>query len=157
VSWMLTLPESLARFFARVLGLEGWPAIVVANDVTELFFVVYWLGVFDLLTFDVVPREEGYLEVLMSKPLTRCAYMAAKLLPILLVTTAIGMITATVHGLALPAAGLTYDPSAYAGAAAVIIGWTVCLIGLVNLLILWSAIFRLTEDSFIGMISSGFK
>jgi hypothetical protein len=62
--------------------------------------------------------------------------MAAKLLPHLLVTTAVGVITAAVHWLALPAAVLAYDPSAYAGAAAVIIGWTVCLIGLVNLLIL---------------------
>jgi hypothetical protein len=134
--WMPTLPASIYRFFARVMGLEGWPAIVVANDFTGLFFFVYWLGVFDVLTIYVVPLEERYLEVLLSKPLTRRAYMAAKLLPILLVTTAIGVITAAIHWLALPMAGLAYDPSAYAGAAAVIIGWTVCLIGLVNLLIL---------------------
>jgi hypothetical protein len=134
--WMPTLPESIYRFFARVMGLEGWPAVVVANDFTGLFFFVYWLGVFDVLTIYVVPLEERYLDVLLSKPLTRRAYMAAKLLPILLVTTAVSVITATVHWFALPAAGLAYDPSAYAGAAAVIIGWTVCLIGLVNLLIL---------------------
>jgi hypothetical protein len=134
--WMPTLPESISRFFARVMGLEGWPAIVVANDFTGLFFFVYWLGVFDVLTIHVVPLEERYLDILLSKPLTRRSYMAAKLLPILLVTTAIGVITAAVHWLALPAAGLPYDPSAYAGAAAVIIGWTVCLIALVNLLIL---------------------
>lgn len=134
--WMPTLPDSIYRFFARVLGIEGWPAIVVANDFTGLFFFVYWLGVFDALTIYVVPLEERYLDVLLSKPLTRRAYMAAKLLPILLVTTAIGVITAAVHWRALPAAGLTYDPFAYAGAAAVIIGWTVCLVGLANLLIL---------------------
>jgi hypothetical protein len=134
--WMPTLPDSMYRFFARVMGIEGWPAIVVANDFTGLFFFVYWLGVFDVLTIYVVPLEERYLDVLLSKPLTRRTYMTAKLLPILLVTTAIGVITATVHWLALPAAGLDYDPSAYAGAAAVIIAWTVCLIGLVNLLML---------------------
>jgi hypothetical protein len=134
--WMPTLPESMYRFFARVMGIEGWPAIVVANDFTGLFFFVYWLGVFDVLTIYIVPLEERYLDVLLSKPLTRRAYMAAKLLPILLVTIAIGAITSAVHWLALPAAGLAYDSAAYAGAAAVIIGWTVCLIGLVNLLIL---------------------
>jgi hypothetical protein len=89
-----------------------------------------------VLTSAVVPREERYLDVLLSKPLTRRAYMAAKLVPILLVTTAIGVITAAVHWRALRAAGLAYDPCAYAGAAAVIIGWTVCLVGLVTLLIL---------------------
>jgi hypothetical protein len=110
--WMPTLPESLSRFFARVMGLEGWPALVVANDFTGLFCFVYWLGVFAVLTIYVVPLEERYLDVLLSKPLRRRAYMAAKLLPIMLVTTAIGVITAAVHWLALPAAGLAYDLSA---------------------------------------------
>jgi hypothetical protein len=97
---------------------------------------VYWLGVFDLLTIYVVPFEERYLDILLSKPLTRRAYLTAKLLPVLLVTTVIGVVTATVHWIALPAAGLAYDPSGYAGAAAVITGWTICLVALVNVLIL---------------------
>ena len=134
--WMPTLPESISRFFARVMNIEGWPAIVVANDFTGLFFFVYWLGVFDLLTIYVVPFEERYLDILLSKALTRRAYLTAKLLPVLLVTTVIGVVTATVHWIALPAAGLAYDPSGYAGAAAVIIGWTICLVALVNVLIL---------------------
>jgi hypothetical protein len=134
--WMPTLPESIHRFFARVMSIEGWPAIVVANDFAGLFFFVYWLGVFDVLRIYVVPLEERYIDILLSKPLTRRAYMMAKLAPIMLLATTIGVITAAVHWLALPAAGLAYDPSAYAGAAAVIVGWTVCLIALVNLLIL---------------------
>jgi hypothetical protein len=134
--WMPTLPHGIYRFFARVMSIEGWPAIVVANDFTGLFFFVYWLGVFDVLTIHVVPLEERYLDILLSKPLTRRAYMAAKLLPILLVMIVIAAVTAAVHWLALPAAGLAYDPSAYAGAAAVIVGWAICLVALVNVLIL---------------------
>jgi hypothetical protein len=134
--WLPTLPEGFYRFFARVLNIEGWPAIVVANDFTGLFFFVYWLGVFDVLTIYVVPLEEGYLDILLSKPLTRRAYMAAKLAPIMLAATAIGAVAAAVHWLALSVAGLSYDPSAYFGAAVAIIGWAACLIALVNLLIL---------------------
>jgi hypothetical protein len=134
--WMPTLPESIYRFFERVMKIEGWPAIIVANNFTGLFFFVYWLGVFDLLRIYVVPFEERYLDILLSKPLTRRAYMAAKFLPILFATIVIGVVTAAVHWLALPAAGLAYDPSGYAGAATVVIGWTVCLITLVNVLIL---------------------
>jgi len=88
------------------------------------------------LTISVVPFEERYLDILLSKPLTRRAYMAAKLLPILLLSVALGVVAAAVHWLALLAAGLAYDPSAYAGAAAVIVGWAVCLVALVNMLIL---------------------
>src|SRR5262249_40858587 len=82
------------------------------------------------------PFEEGYLAILLSKPLTRRAYMAAKLLPILLVMIVIAVVTAAVHWLALPVAGLAYEPSGYAAAPAVIVGWTVCMVALVNVLIL---------------------
>lgn len=134
--WMPTLPESIYRFFARVMSIEGWSAIIVANDFAGLFFFVYWLGVFDVLTIYIVPFEERYLDILLSKPLTRRAYMAAKLLPILLVMIVIAVVTAAVHWLALPVAGLAYEPSGYAAAAAVIVGWTVCMVALVNVLIL---------------------
>jgi hypothetical protein len=146
--WMPTLPHGIYRFFARVMSIEGWPAIVVANDFTGLFFFVYWLGVFDVLTIYVVPFEERYLDILLSKPLTRRAYMAAKLLPILLVMLVIAAVTAAVHWLALPAAGLVYDPSAYASAAAVIAGWAICLVALVNLLILHS------RDTFSALLTA---
>lgn len=134
--WMPTFPESVNRFFERVMSVEGWPAIVVANNFTGLFFLVYWLAVFDLLGIYVVPYEEHYLDILLAKPLTRRGYMGAKLLPILLLSIATGVIAAAVYWLALPAAGLAYDPSAYAGAAAVVVGWAVFLVALANVLIL---------------------
>jgi hypothetical protein len=144
--WMPTLPESLYRFFAGVMRIEGWPAIIVANNFTGLFFLVYWVAVFDVLTIYVVPFEERYLDILLSKPLTRRAYMVAKLLPVLLLSLVIGVVAAAVHWLTLPAAGLAYDPAAYAGAAAVIVGWTVCLVALVNVLILH------TRDTFSALL-----
>jgi hypothetical protein len=134
--WMPTLPEGIYRFFARVMSIEGWPAIIVANDLTGLFFVLYWVGVFDVLRIYIVPLEERYLDILLSKPLMRRSYIAARLLPILLTTIVMGIISSVVHWLALSATGLAYGPVAYAGAVSAVIGWTVCLVALLNMLVL---------------------
>jgi hypothetical protein len=134
--WLPLFPESVFRFFERVLNLPGWPEIVFANDVTGLLFFLYWFGVFDVLRVYVVPAEERYLDILLSKPLSRQAYLLAKLVPILLTTAAIGAVAAAVNVAGLAAAGLVYDLPAAAGTSAVVVAWAVVLVALVNLLIL---------------------
>lgn len=136
--WLPLFPRSVHRFFAGVLGLESWPEIVIANNFTGIFFCTYWIGAFDLLLISVVPREERYLDLLLSKPLTRRAYLMAKLVPILLIAIATGLIAASAHWLGMRGAGLDYDPSAYAGSTAIVLAWSVCLIALTNVLILQS-------------------
>jgi hypothetical protein len=98
-------------------------------------FFVYWIGVFDILAIYIVPLEERHLDLYLSKPLTRRQYVLARLIPIMLVLTTIGAISALVHGLALAAAGLAYDWQSYLGAAAAVVAWTVCLVGIANLAI----------------------
>ena len=134
--WLPLFPESVFRFFVRVFGLPGWPEIVFANDVTGLFFFLYWVGVFDVLRVYVVPAEERYLDILLSKPLSRRAYLLAKLVPILLTTAAIGAVAAAVNVVGMAAAGLAYALPAAAGTSAVVVAWAVLLVALVNLLIL---------------------
>lgn len=99
-------------------------------------FLVYWIGVFDVLAIYVVPLEERCLDLYLSKPLMRRQYMFARLIPIMLVLTALGAISALVRGLALVAAGLNYPWLPYLGASAVVVAWTVCLVGIVNVAIL---------------------
>jgi hypothetical protein len=134
--WLPQFPESVLRFFVRVLKLPGWPEIVFANDVMGLFFFLYWVGVFDVLRVYVVPAEERYLDVLLSKPLSRRAYLLAKLGPILLKTAAVGAVAAAVSMVGMAMAGLAYDLPAAAATSAVVIAWAVLLIALVNFLIL---------------------
>src|SRR5262245_7108774 len=81
--WLPMFPESVLRFFQRVFGLPGWPEIVFANALTGLFFFIYWLSVFDALSIYVLPYEERTLDLLLSKPVTRRAYMLARLIPIM--------------------------------------------------------------------------
>ncbi len=71
--WLPLFPGSVFRFFQRVFGLLGWPEVVFASDLTGLFFFLYWVGVFDVLRAYVAPAEERYLDILLSKPLSRRA------------------------------------------------------------------------------------
>jgi hypothetical protein len=133
--WLPLFPDSVFRFFERVLALHGWPAIVVGNDLAGLVYFVYWLAVFDALAIVVVPLEEGYLGLLLAKPLTRRAYMVARAVPAIAAAAVVGVLGAAGLWLALDLAGHAYDPRAYAGAASATVAWAVCLASLANLLI----------------------
>jgi hypothetical protein len=135
-SWMPGSPESVYLFFQRIFQLRNWPEIVVANDLTGIMFFVYWIGVFDVVAIYVVPLEEKHLDLYLSKPLSRRQYMLARLIPVMLVLTALGAVSAAVHWLALVGTGLAYPWRPYVGASAVVVAWTVCLVGIVNLAIL---------------------
>ncbi|MGE0752428.1 hypothetical protein [Pseudorhodoplanes sp.] len=134
--WLPQFPESVHRFFERIFQLPDWPEIVVANDLTGLFFFVYWVGSFDILAIYVVPLEERYLDLYLSKPLSRRDYMLARIIPIVIIVLGLGVLSAIAHWLALIAAGLKFPLLVYFGAAAAVLGWTVCLLAIVNLAIL---------------------
>jgi hypothetical protein len=136
--WLPTFPESIYLFFQRIFQLPNWPAIVFANDLAGIMFLAYWIGVFEVLAIYVVPLEERYLDFYLSKPLTRRQYMFARLIPVMLMLTALGAIAALVHWLALLAAGLAYPLVPYLGASAVVVAWTVCLVGIVSFATLWA-------------------
>jgi hypothetical protein len=134
--WLPTFPTSVYRLFQRVFQLAGWPEIAVANDMAGLYFFVYWVGVFDVLTIYVQPLEERRLDLLLSKPLTRAEYLLAKLLPVLLTLLAIFVIGALAHWLTLGAVGLSYPLRALIGANFALLAWTICLVSLVNMAVL---------------------
>ena len=130
--------KAVFRFFERVFQLDDWARIVVANDLTGLWFFIYWIAVFDVLTIYVVPLEERRLDLYLSKPLSRRAYMVARLVPVLL--TSIGIYTASVGvcWLTLRMAQLAYPAAAFIGAAGAVLAWTLTLVALVNLAALWT-------------------
>jgi ABC-type transport system involved in multi-copper enzyme maturation permease subunit len=134
--WLPTFPASIRRFFEQVFGLDGWPQIVVANDFAGLFFFIYWVGVFDVLAIYVVPLEERQLDIYLSKPLTRREYLFAKVIPPAVTMIGLGIVSAAACWFALAAAGLSYDPLAYAAAAAAIPAAVVLLVSIVNLAVL---------------------
>jgi hypothetical protein len=76
-----SMPESIYRFFKKVFVMNNWTEVILFNDLVTLFSALFWVGVIDLLRVYVLPKEEGYLELLLSKPLGRTEYLLARVLP----------------------------------------------------------------------------
>ena len=144
--WLPAFPESVFRFFSRVLDLPSWPQIIVANFLAGLVFFLFWIGVADVLAILVIPREQRYLDILLAKPLKRREYMLARLLPIMCVLLFIGVIASIVQWASMSVSRFSYPLDAYAGAAAVTIAWAVFLVVTANLLIMRS------RDTFIALM-----
>jgi hypothetical protein len=87
-----SMPESMYLFFKKVFVLSNWTEIILMNDFLGLFSALFWVGVIDLLRIYVLPKEEGYLELLLSKPLGRTEYLFAKVLPAFGVVGGLGVI-----------------------------------------------------------------
>ena len=144
--WLPSFPESVFRFFSRVLDLPSWPQIIIANFLAGLLFFIFWIGVADVLAIFVIPREQRYLDMLLAKPLKRREYMLARLLPIMCVLLFIGVIASIVQWTSMSVSPFSYPPDAYAGAAGVTIAWAVVLVVTANLLIMRS------RDTFIALM-----
>jgi ABC-type transport system involved in multi-copper enzyme maturation permease subunit len=87
-----SMPESIYRFFKKVFVLSNWTEVILMNDLLGLFSALFWVGVIDLLRVYVLPQEEGYIELLFSKPLGRAEYLFAKVLPAFGVVAGLGVI-----------------------------------------------------------------
>jgi ABC-type transport system involved in multi-copper enzyme maturation permease subunit len=93
LSFMLpSMPAAIYRFFKKAFALNNWTEIILINDFTGLFFILFWIGVIDLLRVYVLPREEGYLELLLSKPLSRAQYLFANALSVFGVIAVMGIV-----------------------------------------------------------------
>jgi len=75
------MPQVVYHFFEKVYHLKNWTDMIILGDFAGLFVIPFWLGAFSLLQVYVVPREEQYLDLYLSKPLTRTQYLQAKVLP----------------------------------------------------------------------------
>jgi ABC-type Na+ efflux pump permease subunit len=76
-----SMPGAIYRFFKKVFAMNNWTEIILINDFMGVFFALFWVGVVDLLRVYVLPKEEGYLDLLLSKPLGRTHYLFARVLP----------------------------------------------------------------------------
>jgi ABC-type transport system involved in multi-copper enzyme maturation permease subunit len=146
--WLPMWPETVYRFFTQIFHLDGWAEIVLINNFTGIIFCVYWLGVFDLLGVYVQPREEVYIDLLLSKPVRRTDFTFAKLVPSFIVLVVVGAAGAVVHAGAMLACDLKVAPKAYIGAIAAILAFTILLLAITNLLMLT------VRDSFAALVAA---
>lgn len=145
-AWLPIWPETVFRFFDKVLLLHTWTAIVLGNNLIAIFFFLFWFGLLDILRIYILPLEGEYLDLWLSKPVTRSSYMLAKVLPSFAVLTVFGILAAAAHGLAMFALGQDYDVLAYAGTIAATIGFVLVMLAAANVALLY------VRDSFAALL-----
>jgi hypothetical protein len=147
VAWWLPMwPETIYLFFNRVLHINGWANVVLANNYVAFIFFLFWFGIFDVLRIYILPLESGYLDIWLSKPVRRGSYMLARIIPSFAVLLVAGVISAIVHAMAMIALGLTFDTAAYAGTIAAILGFVLLMLAVANILLLFA------RDSFAALV-----
>jgi hypothetical protein len=147
VAWWLPMwPETIYLFFNRVFHIEGWADVVLANNYVAFIFFLFWFGILDVLRIYVLPLESGYLDIWLSKPVSRGSYMLARIIPGFAVLLVAGIVSAVVHAMAMILLGLTFDVGAYVGTIAAILGFVLLMLAVTNILLLF------VRDSFAALV-----
>ncbi len=85
------LPASAINLMEQVMLIHGMGAVVLVNDYLAIYFVAFFVGAAGLMRALVEPREERSLELLLSKPLSRRAFLSARVGPVLLAVATVGL------------------------------------------------------------------
>ena len=142
------MPDALFRFFKKVFLLRNWTEIVLINDFMGLFYGLFWMGVIDLLRVYVLPKEEGYLSLLLAKPLSRNQYLFGKVLPIFAVILALGLALSLFLPLKIALLNGTADLQVTSVVAAGIIATMYALF----LLALLNAVFLFAQETYYAVL-----
>jgi hypothetical protein len=143
-----SMPEAIYRFFKKVFAMNNWTEIILINDFTGLFFILFWIGAIDLLRVYVLPREEGYLELLLSKPLGRPQYLFANVLPAFGVIAGMGIILS----LFLPIKIATINGTADLHLAGVFCAAIVTTALVLSLLALLNLVFLFARETYYALL-----
>ncbi|MFL5353169.1 hypothetical protein [Archangium sp.] len=84
------LPAAVNAFMERAFLIRGLGAVVLLNEYTAVSVLTFFFGATSLMRALVEPRENRSLELLLSKPISRRAFLVARVAPILLATWAVG-------------------------------------------------------------------
>jgi ABC-type Na+ efflux pump permease subunit len=95
------LPAAVNAFMERAFLIRGLGAVVLVNEYVGIYFMAFFGGAAGLLRALVEPRENRSLELLLSKPISRRAFLMARVGPVLLSSTAVGVVMSVLTGLAV--------------------------------------------------------
>lgn len=96
---MLLFPAPVITFLERVFLIRGMGAVILVNEYIGIYLMAFFGGVMGLMRALVEPRENRSLEMLLSKPVSRRAFLMARVGPILLSSAAVGVVLSLVLGL----------------------------------------------------------
>ncbi|PKL74690.1 MAG: hypothetical protein CVV27_19195 [Candidatus Melainabacteria bacterium HGW-Melainabacteria-1] len=93
VSWLTPkLSPSVLGFLGQIFKMDNLTEMVLLNDYLGFYMIVFWLIFFEVLAILVIPAEEGYLSIWLSKPLSRRRYLLTRLVPVLGVAVLLDLI-----------------------------------------------------------------
>lgn len=145
-----SMPPGIYRFFEKVCGLHNWTEMILFNDFMGLFVVVFWTGVIDLTRVYVAPLEEGYLGLLLAKPVTRSRYLFARVLPIFAVASGLGIAISLFYPLKIALINGTADLDVLGTLCAGLISLALALGGLA----IMNLVFLFTRETYYAVLLS---
>lgn len=95
------LPAAVNSFMERAFLIRGLGAVILVNEYAGIYFMAFFGGAAGLLRALVEPRENRSLELLLSKPISRRAFLMARVGPVLLSSMAVGAEMSLLTGLAV--------------------------------------------------------
>ena len=133
------LPNGILQFVRKAFVIRTWTDFIVLNDYLAIYSLVFVVGLFDMLRVFVIPAEERYLDVILSKPLTRTQYLMSKALPTFAVLAGIGLVTALLYlaKIALLNGTAGFSMLAWMSGSLISISLALLLLSFVNLLFLF--------------------
>jgi ABC-type Na+ efflux pump permease subunit len=99
VRFIPLLPPAVNAFMERAFLIQGLGAVILLNAYIGIYLMVFFCGATGLMRALVEPRETRSLEMLLGKPLSRRAFLGARVTPLLLVSAAVGVVMTLTLGL----------------------------------------------------------
>jgi hypothetical protein len=132
------MPNVIPRFFQRALQIGTWADIALFNLYATTYVITLLVGALDVLRVWVLPSEEGYISLYLSKPIEPSTYLRARLLPILINGARMGLAAQAAGGLAVWHIIGPFDRTQFLWSSALIVAlilFTLCLYNLMFLFI----------------------
>ncbi len=131
------MPNVIPRFFQRTLQIGTWADMTLFNLYALTYVVTLWVSTVDLLRVWILPVEEGFISLYMSKPIRPAEYLRARLTPILVNATLTGLASQAAAGLAVWHLIGPFDRAQFIHASALIVSLILFLHCFLNFLFLY--------------------
>ena len=142
------MPNVIPRFFQRTLQIGTWADIALFNMYGATYIITLLVSTIDLLRVWVLPLEEGYLALYLSKPIAPGQYLRARFIPILVNAFLIGMASQAAAGLSTWHLIGPFNRSQFLWSSVIIVSMILFLICLMNYLFLF------VRESYYGIVIS---
>ncbi len=143
------LPTAVNAFMERAFLIRGLGAVILANEYIGIYMLTFFCGAAGLMRALVEPRENRSLEMLLSKPISRRAFLMARVGPVLLSSTAVGVVMSLATGLVVrpfTGEGSTVSVAGAIGSGLIFLALAVLLLSVLVVPLL------LVHDAFQGLL-----